>query len=209
MPLQLANKLTLDAYDPALTLGPDGNVRQLRFLGYNNAYAVELALYDSDDTQSRAVWVPDEYVYAPNTGDVFGPEVAGVRFRSYNPGNPAAIFATLAYRSDPPASPVPPFPPSAAPIPGSAYQPIGENQHVIAAAHTPTHLHSGLPCASIVVSALSTNVGKCYVGDANMVFSNGYILEPGDKVAFACGNASQVYVDGDNIGDVLSWMTVG
>lgn len=209
MPAQLSDYATSDGYSEAGTLGPAAApTAQLRFTGFSNAYVVQLAVW-TQEPRGKAVWLDAEYTYAPNSGDVFGPEVAGVRFRSANPGLPAQIYAVLAYDGDPIASPVPPSVPGAAPTPGSAYTILGQKHHAHTAAGTPEHLHSSAPCSSLVFHADLTNTGLVYIGDSTLAASNGYRLWPGDAVAFAVGNASQVWVDTDVDGEGGSWMIVG
>jgi hypothetical protein len=207
---QLADYVTADAYADAGTLGLAAQpTAQLRFSGYSNAYVVQLAIW-TQQPDGKATWDDEEYVYAPNSGDVFGPEVAGARFRSANPGLPAQIYATLAFEGDPIASPVPPsLVPGQAPTPGSPYRIVMQNHHVQAAAHTPAALHTSDPCASIVIRADPTNVGLIYIGNSTVNAPTGYWLSPGDAIAFAIGNANLVWVDADNAGDGVSWLAVG
>lgn len=213
MPEQLIGVATQDGYVDAVQLGPAGNCRQLRFIGYNNAFAVQLFKYQLQPGNTNKTLLDDsaEYVYGANSGDVFGPEVAGARFRSYDPGKPASIFATLAYLIDPPASPIPPLVavPSSSPEPGTALAIVAQGQ-VAGTNGTPTPLEgSSTECQGVSVKADPDNAGQAYLGDASVTTANGYILAPGDAVGFDVDDLATVFFDVDTTGDVVSFLAVG
>ncbi len=208
---QLTNVATADAFTDAASLGPAGNVRQLRFIGYNQAFVVQLYKYvHQPGNTNKWSLAPDEYVYAANSGDVFGPEVAGVRFRSYTTGKPASIFCVLAYMVDPPAAPLPPFAAiaSSPPSPGSSYTIVGQG-HKNGTNGVATVLAGALACAGVSVRAKPSNTGLVYLGDGAVTTGNGYELSPGDAIAFDVGNVNQVFFDVDTNGEGVSWMAVG
>ncbi len=204
---QLTDQFTADNYTDAAAVGPFGDVVQLRFTGYNQPFVVQLAVYGPDKA-AQPTWADAEYVYAPDSGDVFSEGVAGARFRSYLAGSPAEIYAILACKGDPIAAPVPPPTPKTAPKPGSPFSILDQHHH-FGTAGTPEHLHSTQPCSGIAVHAFAANVGPVYVGNAAVLPSNGYELDPGEPVAFQVGNAADVWIAVANTGDGVSWMVVG
>lgn len=62
--------------------------------------------------------------------------------------------------------------------------------------------------AEVAVKALSGNAGTVYVGfDSSVSSSDGFELGPGSSVSMAVSEVSNVYVDADNSGDGVSWIT--
>lgn len=211
MPIQLVAQATSDGYVPAAQLGPDANVQQLRFTGYNAPFVVQLWKYAEGFTErTKPVFDSTEYVYAANAGDVFGPEVAGARFRSYTTGKPASIFATLAYDIDPPAAPIPPLVAvtTSTPEPGASFSVIAQG-HTGGTHGTPTALAGSTPCDSVVVRALPGNSGIVYLGDAAVTTANGYELSPGDALALDVNDVDGIFFDVDTTGDGVSWLALG
>jgi hypothetical protein len=88
---------TQDAYVPALTLGPAGQVRSITFLIANQSCFVQ---FNIGRYPHGAYWESFDRLLTPTVGNVVE-RVNGVRFRSAIAGQPALIVAELDYSDDP------------------------------------------------------------------------------------------------------------
>ena len=65
-----------------------------------------------------------------------------------------------------------------------------------------------LSVVAVVVRAKPTNLGNVYVGNSGVSTTGGYILSPGDAVAFDFNNVFNVSFTVDTTGDGVSWLAV-
>lgn len=91
---------TGDEYEDALTLGPAQDVAQITFNVIGNPAFVQF-WKPVPGQPSKATLEPFERFYYANTYGVIATGVSGVRFRSYNAGDPATITAEMDFATDP------------------------------------------------------------------------------------------------------------
>jgi len=60
----------------------------------------------------------------------------------------------------------------------------------------------------IVVKADPDNTGNVYVGDSSVSTTNGYLLTPGEGIAFEIDDVSKVYVVADTDNQKVYWIGV-
>jgi len=63
-------------------------------------------------------------------------------------------------------------------------------------------------CKSIVIKALSTNLGKIFVGSVTVSSANGFQLSAGDTVALDISNSNVIYIDAETNGEGISFLTI-
>lgn len=91
---------TSDTYQPAVTLGPSQDVTQITFNVVGNPAFVQF-WKPVPGQPSKATLEPFERFYYANSYGVIATGVSGVRFRSYNAGQPATITAEMDFATDP------------------------------------------------------------------------------------------------------------
>lgn len=66
------------------------------------------------------------------------------------------------------------------------------------------------PCHAVIIQALKTNTGLIAYGGSDVVAAagseNGVILEPGEKDAIECLDASKIYIDSRVNGEGVSYL---
>ena len=61
---------------------------------------------------------------------------------------------------------------------------------------------------SIVIKALSTNIGLIYVGGSTVASTNGFQLSAGDTVSLDINNTNVVWLDSAVNGEGVTWLAV-
>lgn len=100
----IENAQTADDYVPELQLGPSKNVATISFTSQDNDVYVTLFVWGSstrDPTSEEPVPEGQERFYPAGSGDSWGRNVGGIKFRSAAPGKPATINAVMSFPWDP------------------------------------------------------------------------------------------------------------
>lgn len=92
------------------------------------------------------------------------------------------------------------------------YPTVATGQDTVSSPGTAEPLNGGtalaLPAgASISITALPDNTGNVYVGNDGVDSTNGDVLTADTSVALRVTDASNVYIDADNAGEGVSWIT--
>lgn len=96
MPIAILTE-TADQYTDAATLGPSQQFVAVTFaVSYPNSVIAQIAKLDK---AGNANWDENEFVIQPGTGQFV--DCYGMRFRSFNPGNPTPVSAQAYFADDP------------------------------------------------------------------------------------------------------------
>lgn len=205
MPVEIFTT-TQDNYSDATSLGGSQQFDQVLF-AISTPYAAKYQVAKLD-RNGKVVWDTNDLTAL--AGEQGGyTQCYGIRFKSFTPGQAATLLAIGIFSDDPI--------PSGFQLSDSSFNPSGGGgsgspSKVSSGQVTGTH---GTPTAlvatssvvlSVVVKADPNNVGNIYLGGAGVNTSDGYILSPGDAVAFDITNLDTIEFDVDNTGDGVSWL---
>lgn len=84
---------------------------------------------------------------------------------------------------------------------------LAHGRKTVATAGTAEAVAATTTIVSISVKALGSNLGNVYVGTTGVTAATGYTLEPGDAVSIDIDDPAKVFVDVDNDGEGVEYLT--
>lgn len=197
MPNPLNNVTCGDDYTDAATISDVWNSNG----GWYSINANSVYAQLQYGTLGEPFWTQEQLLAVGSSGGL-GSDCIGIRFRNAVAGQNATVGGAIAQGDEPPLG-------SSALSVGASFDLIG-NGRKTGTASTATQIQSTLPCASMAVRANPTNAGVIYLGHTSSVNnSNGFMLSPGDVIAFDVANTHHVYFYVTTTGDGISWLAVG
>ena len=78
----------------------------------------------------------------------------------------------------------------------------------VTTAGTAVQLGTATNINTVTIKALNTNDGTIYIGDSGVDSTNGYELQRGDSLSLDIDNLTSLYIDSDNDGEGVSYITL-
>jgi hypothetical protein len=88
------------------------------------------------------------------------------------------------------------------------YTILGNGLVTVTNAGTAVVLGSSTAISTITIRALSSNMGLIYVGTSSVSSANGFELSPQETVSLDISNLNKIYIDAQNSGEGITYITL-